>query len=187
MMVSPPWATTSRPFSLNSTGIAAWSSFVIAVMLPASRNFLGEILDYTAYRIRGRLSQAANRGVGHGDRKLFQQRLVPARRFHQLERLGGADPAWRALPTGFVSEELDQVPRGGGGLVLVRQDDYRGRTDEAPVLVERVEIERDVAHRIREYATRRAARKVGIELVPGQHAAAVLRDQLFHRDARRGE
>src|SRR5262247_2631198 len=32
MMVSPPWATTSRPFSLNSTGIAAYSCLLIAVM-----------------------------------------------------------------------------------------------------------------------------------------------------------
>ena len=49
-----------------------------------------------------------------------------------------------------------------------------------PYCVQRVEVERDVGHRRRQDSARRAARKVPVELVTVEHAAAVFVDQFRH-------
>src|SRR5437879_4298416 len=52
---------------------------------------------------------------------------------------------------------------------------------------ERTEVERDVGHRRRQYAARRAARQIALENMAIGHAAAELVDQLACRDAGWGE
>src|SRR5690606_19468985 len=59
------------------------------------------------------------------------------------------------------------------------------RADEATVLVQRIEIERDISHGCRQDAARRAAGQIAIESVAVQHAAAVFVDQLLDGDAGR--
>ena len=55
------------------------------------------------------------------------------------------------------------------------------------MLVERIEVERNITHRSRQNAARSAAGQISVELVTRQHAAAVLFDQFLGRDARRGQ
>ena len=93
----------------------------------------------------------------------LQQRLVPVRRRHQLDRLLGADAAGRALAAALVLEEAHQVERHRLHVVLVGEDDDRGRADEAAIGFERAEIERDVGHRRRQDAARGAARQIALE------------------------
>ncbi len=72
------------------------------------------------------------------------KRLVPVRRGQQLDGLLGAGAARRALAAALVLEEAQQVQRHRLHVVLVGEDDHRGRADEAAVGFERAEIERDV-------------------------------------------
>src|SRR5688572_9916627 len=67
---------------------------------------------------------------------------------------------------------------------MVRQHDDGRRSDEAAVFVQGVEVERHVGLRRRQEPSRRAARKISVELVPIEHAAAVFVDELTQRDAR---
>ncbi len=73
--------------------------------------------------------------------------------------LRGADAARRALAARLVLEEAHQVQRRVARLVVLREDHHRRRADEAPVGLQRVEIERDVAHRGGQDAARGAARQ----------------------------
>ncbi len=66
-----------------------------------------------------------------------------------------------------------------------REHHHRGRADEAPVRLQRVEVQRHVGQAGREDAARGAARQVAVELVALGQAAAVLVDQLAQRDAGR--
>ena len=97
------------------------------------------------------------------------------------------DAARRALAARLFGEELHDVARGARRCVLVGQDDHRSRADEAAVRLQRVEIEGNVAQARGQDAARRAAGQIAVELMPRQHAAAVLVDQLLHGDARRRE
>ena len=69
----------------------------------------------------------------------------------------------------------------------VGEDDHRRRADEAAILVQGAEVQRQVAQARRQDAAGGAPRQVGVEGVARQHAAAVLVDQLPHGDARRGQ
>ena len=106
---------------------------------------------------------------------------------HQHDGLFGAHAAWRALPARFVGEELHHVKRGVARAIVLRKDDDRGRADEATVRLQRVEIERDIAERCRQDTAGRATGQVTVEFVAVLHAAAILIDELAHRDARRRE
>ena len=154
MMVSPAKAEMVSPFSLNSI-VSAPTGLVHLHAIAAPR--AGEVLRDAADRIGRRLPEAADRRVGHRDRELFEQRVVPLRRFHQLRGLGGADAARRALAARLVLEEAHQVQRRVARLVVLREDDHRRRADEAAVGLQRVEVERDVAHRGGQDAARGSA------------------------------
>src|SRR5688572_28288440 len=104
MMVSPAKAEMVSPFSLNSI-VSAFPTGSFIFMSYLVREMLRDAAD----RIRRRLSESADRGVGHRHRELFQQRVVPFGRFHQVRRFRGADAAGRALAAGFMLEELHQV------------------------------------------------------------------------------
>src|ERR1700734_3970483 len=104
---------------------------------------------------------------------------------HQLGRLLGADPAWRALAAALILEELHQVKSHRLHIVLVGQNDNRVGAYEAAVFFQRAEIERQVGHGFRQDAARSAARQIGLEAVAVGHAAAELVDQLAYRDAGR--
>src|SRR5689334_2986683 len=106
MMVSPAKAEIVSPFSLKSivSALAARSFSFISDLV---RKMLGDAAD----RIGRRLPQAADRRVGHGDRELLQERLVPLPRLHQARRLRGADAARRALAARLVLEEAHEVER----------------------------------------------------------------------------
>src|SRR5207342_416449 len=80
-----------------------------------------------------------------------------------------------------------QVQRRKAHAILVGQDHDRRRADETAVFFQRAEIERNVAHRRRQDAARRAARKIGAELVTVSHAAAIFVDQFTHGEAGRGK
>ena len=138
-------------------------------------------------RIRGRLAEAADRGIAHRLAQLVEQFPVPHRPLHQHRRLLGADAARRALAAALVLEEAHQVQRRALHAVLLRQDDDRGRADEAAVFFQRAEIERDVVHRGRQDAAGRAARQIGVEGVAVGHAAAEFVDQFAHGEAGRRE
>src|SRR5260221_11146223 len=158
MMVSPACAEMVSPFSLNSmTSALPTGSFIF--MSDLAREMLGDAAD----RVRCRLAEAADGGVGHRDRQLFEQILVPLLRFHQLRGLRGADAAGRALAARLVLEEAHQGQRGVARLVVLRDHDHRRRTDEAALRLQRIEVEPDVTHRGGQNAARGAAGKVGVE------------------------
>src|SRR5579862_1166805 len=180
MMVSPAKAETVSPFSLNSmTSVPTGGSFIFIVS-----NLVRKMLRDASNRVRRRLSQAADGCVRHRHRKFLEKFLVPLGGLHQARGLRRADAARRALAAGLVLEETHEVLRGVPRLVVLREDDHRRRADEAAVGLQRVEVERDVAHRRGKDASRCATRKVGVELVAVEHAAAVLGDELLHGDAR---
>src|SRR5687768_14189319 len=169
MIVSPAKAEMVSPFSLKSmVSAVAASSFIFI------SDLVRKVLRDAANGIGGGLPEAADGGIGHRDRQLFQQLAVPPGLLHQVRGLHGADAAGRALAAGLVGEELHHVRRGVARLVGLRQDDHRRRADEAAMRLQRVEIERDVAHGGGQDAAGGAARKVGVELVAFEHAAAEL-------------
>src|ERR1700752_432633 len=144
MRVSSALPTTVLPFSLNSTGIVA-ACAVLRRSIPclrSSRDLVGKVFHHRKRRIGGGLPQPAYGCVHHRLGKFLQKRLIPSLFFHELERLCRADPAGRALPARFLGEELHEIPCGGRGFVLVREDNYRGGADKAAVLVQRIEVER---------------------------------------------
>ena len=102
---------------------------------------------------------------------------VPPPRAHQLDRLLRAVAAGRALAAALVLEEAHEVERHRLHVVLVGQDHHRVAADEAAVLLELAEVERDVGHVGRQDAARGAAGKIALEVVAVGHAAAEL-DQL---------
>src|SRR5438445_714089 len=215
MRVSSDLPTTVLPFSLNSTGIVAACAVLmrsighlspkpgtdhhfpahscpharqakkIVVCPRFARNLLREVFHHRKHRVGGGLPQPAYGCVHHRIGKFLQQRLIPFLSFDELERLCRADPAGRALPARFLGEELHEIPRGGRGFVFIREDNYRGGADKAAILVQRIEVERDIAHRRRKDPTRGSAGKIAVELVAFQHPAAVFGDQLLHRDSGR--
>src|SRR3954463_1441917 len=93
MMVSPSKAEIVSPFSLKSMVWAfAARSFIFMCL-----NLVPEVLHDGADRVGSSLAEAADRRVGHRDRKLLEQLAIPLRLLHELHRLGGADAAGRAL------------------------------------------------------------------------------------------
>src|SRR5262252_9083435 len=103
MIVSSDRPTTAWPFSLNSTGIVAACA---VLMRSISRNLVREILHNREHRVGRRLSQPAYGCVHHRRGKFLEQRLVPLLFRDQLERLGSAHAAGRALAAGLLGEEF---------------------------------------------------------------------------------
>src|SRR5688572_20685269 len=103
MIVSPAYAETVSPFSLNSIvsaptgGSFIFMSDLVREMLRDATNGIG----------RG-LPQAADRGIGHRDRELLEELVVPLLRLHQRRGLRGAHAARRALAARLVLEEAHQ-------------------------------------------------------------------------------
>src|SRR5213075_1958706 len=139
MIFSSGRPITVWPLSLNSMGIMA-SCWVVTRSIWLL-HLLREISHHRQRGVGRRLPKAADRGVHHRLRQLFQQRLVPLALFHEDQRLGGADAARRALAAGLVVEELHQVDRGFRGLVFIGKDHERGRSDKGAVRLQRVEVE----------------------------------------------
>src|SRR5882724_1258078 len=131
MRVSSERPTTVLPFSLNSTGMVAACAVLmrsIACLQP-SRYLVRKVFHHGEHRVGRRLPQAAYGCVHHRLGKFPQQRLVPGLFFDQPEGLRGADAAGRALTAGLLREELDEVPCGTGGAVLVRENHDRRRAE----------------------------------------------------------
>jgi hypothetical protein len=70
--------------------------------------------------------------------------------------------------------------------VLGEHDD-RGRSDKTPIRGQGIEIQWNIPERGGQDAARSTPRKIAVELVSRQHAAAVFIDQLAHSDACRGQ
>src|SRR5262245_22575664 len=106
MISSSARPTTVLPLSLNSIGIVA-ACWVLSRSIANAllRELVRKVLHHAEQRVRRRLAEAADRGIRHRLGELVEQRLVPLALRHQRERLGGPDPARRALPTGFVPEK----------------------------------------------------------------------------------
>ena len=153
-------------------------SCVVHVSLPR------KVLQGAQQRIGCGLAESADGGVHHGPGKLFQQRLVPVRLLHQLQRLDGTGSARRALATGLVGKEPHGVARGTLHIVVLRQDDDSGGTDKTAVVVEGVKVQRNVVQRGRQDAARGTTGKIGLQFMAGKHPATVFIDQLAQRDAR---
>src|SRR5258706_14537561 len=104
MRVSSERPTTVLPFSLNSTGIvAAWAVLIRSIAcLQPSRYLARKVFHHRKHRVGRRLPQPAYGCVHHRLGKFLKQRLVPLLFFYELERLGGADAARRALAAGFL-------------------------------------------------------------------------------------
>src|SRR3954454_22425798 len=90
--VSPAYASAARPFSV----IGIVSGLRTALMFGGS-DLVREVLHDAAHRVRRRLAEAADRGVGHRQRQLFDQALIPLVHPDKPCRLFRADPAWRAF------------------------------------------------------------------------------------------
>src|SRR5690242_4617999 len=102
MIVSPAKAEMVSPFSLNSMV----SAFAATRSLSFISNLVGEVLRDATDRVGCRLPEAADGRIGHRDRKLLQQCLVPPGLRHQVRGLAGAHAARRALAARLVLEEL---------------------------------------------------------------------------------
>src|SRR5690554_5525222 len=135
-IVSSSRPLTSRPFSVKVTIGASdctTSFLVIAFILyssasvpertrPGSGQFLREILDHAVDRVRRGLAQTADRRIAHHERKIGQRVDIPlVVALDELDALGGADTAGRALTAGLVLEEAHHVARSVGSGVLVGQ------------------------------------------------------------------
>ena len=68
---------------------------------------------------------------------------------HQCDRLRGADTAGGALATGLIGEKTHGVERGLTRTVVLGQNDDCGRSDEASIGRQGIEIERDISERRR--------------------------------------
>src|SRR5690349_3630266 len=118
-IVSPAKAEIVSPFSLNSM-VSAFEARSFIFM----RSYLvPEMLRHAADRIRRRLPEAADRGVGHRDRQVLEELAIPLRRLHQVGGLHGAGAARRALAARLVGEELHHVERGIARAVVLREHD----------------------------------------------------------------
>src|SRR5438309_6057882 len=159
MMVSFGSAVSATPFSLNSVGLTSRTlssgAFIPAPFVECadadssecaakSFDFVRKILDHTRDRIGRRLSQPANRRVGHRLRELVQEGGVPIRLREQADGLFRSYAAGRALAARLVGEELHQVERRVARAVVLRKNDHRRRAYEASVRLQRVEIKRDL-------------------------------------------
>src|SRR5690606_24226517 len=120
-------------------GSLCWAGWLWAKSCVMSDSFagrfklIGEITDHAIDGVGRSLAQAAYRGIPHDVRQFVQQFQVPCRLLDECKRLGRADPAWRALTTRLVMEEAGEIARSGHSRVLLRQNDDRGRADEAAV------------------------------------------------------
>src|SRR6185436_5334523 len=91
---------------------AALSSNLVSSRLPrrlGSRGLVGEMLQRCDEGIRSSLAKAADRRIAHGLGKLIEKLSVPVPPFKQSNRLVAPDAAGRALATGFIFEEPQQV------------------------------------------------------------------------------
>src|SRR5260221_11308263 len=142
--VSSVRPTPVLPFTLTSTGIVAACAVLMRSIgcLRPSRYLVREVFHHRKDRVGGRLPQPAYGCVHHRLGKFLEQGLVPLLFFDELQRLGRAHAAGRALAAGFLGEEFGQVARGGGGAGAVGKDPDRGRADKPAVLVEGVELRR---------------------------------------------
>src|SRR5260221_10016088 len=131
--VSSVRPTPVLPFTLTSTGIVAACAVLMRSIgcLPPSRYLVREVFHHRKHRVGRRLPQPAYGCVHHRLGKFLEQRLVPFLFFYELERLGGADAAGRALAARLLGEELGEVPRRTCGAVLGPGDPDRRRAGEA--------------------------------------------------------
>src|SRR5262245_13896165 len=95
MIVSPANAEVVSPISLKSMVSSAAAARSLSFM---RSHFVRKVLRDAANGIRSGLPEPADRCIGHRDRELLQELLVPLRRLHQLRGLRRADAARRALP-----------------------------------------------------------------------------------------
>ena len=121
------------------------------------RSSSGKYLHDRQQRVRRRLARARRSRRRASPAPARRAAPGPSRPLHQPTRLLRADPAGRALAAALVLEEAHQVERRASHVVLVREHHDRGRADEAAVLLQRAEIERDVAMRRGQDAARGAA------------------------------
>ena len=140
-------------------------------------DFVRKVFHHDQDGVRRRLPQAADRGVHHRLRTVPSATAGPTVGF-SISVSALAVPTRQGVhwPQDSSEKNLDQVPRRVGRAVLVGEDDDRRRADEAAVLVERVEVERDVAHRRRAGSRprrRRAdSRRTGVRRrMPPQYSA----------------
>src|SRR5690625_1538134 len=148
----------------------------LAAPVAAETDLFGEVLHGQQDRVRRRLAKTTDGGIHHRAGKLAKERVIPAILADQLYRLLAADPAGRALAAALILEEAQHVERRRLDRVLVRQDHDCVAADEASMRLQRVEIERHIIQRGRQDARGWAARLVGLEFVPIQHAARSLDD-----------
>src|SRR5471032_913927 len=166
-MLSPAAALTVLPSSTNSTA---------AFFSDAMSEILAEMQQQMVHRIGCGLAKATDRGVAHHRLEVAQPLLIESALFlQQRHHLAGSLTARRALATAFMPEELQEVDRRILGAVLVGEHHDGVAADERALLRKfAAEVERDVAHRCRQDATRRAARQIGLERMALGHAAATL-------------
>src|SRR5713226_2940271 len=127
MSVSVAEAVTSRPSSTKVTvgaSVCARISRVTAFIAFSLSQFVGKIFDDRVHGIRRRLPQPANGRVAHDLGELRQQRLVPIVIGDERIGLGGAYPAGRALPAGFVFKKTYHIARRRFGGILRGQYDH---------------------------------------------------------------
>src|ERR1700687_240979 len=115
MSLSSESAVTVVPFNVNVTGFGGGcaatirSRTVFTATGPPSRDFLRKVLDDRERRVGRRLPQSADRRIHHRLRQFFQQRLVPTGPFHEIESLGCADAAGRALAARLLGKEFHEI------------------------------------------------------------------------------
>ena len=189
MMVSPGAAATSLPFNwkrIASAFIDASRSHSMCASRLAARSFelLRKVPDHAGDGVGRRLPQAADRRIGHRPRQLVQERQIPV--FCAISPTAFSVPTRQGVHCPHDSSAKKRIRLSAASRARSRCDSTMTAAEpmKRAVRLQRIEIERNVAERCRQDPARRTARKIAVELVARQHAAAVFVDQLAHGDAR---
>ena len=87
------------------------------------------------------------------------------------------------MAAGLIRKESQQVGSRSLQIILIRQNDHGSGADKAAVLLQGVEIQRNIGFAGRQYAAGGPAGQIGQEPMPFGHATAVFLDQFIEGDA----
>ena len=105
---------------------------------------MGEIFLNAPNRIWCCLAQAANGSITHHLSQVFKCLRVPNGRLHEAGGFGGADTAWRTLPTAFMFKKFHHIQCSITRFVMVTQHYDCRRSNKATIGLQRVKVQRNI-------------------------------------------